>query len=246
MAMKKTLLAMVQDLLSDMDGEPVNSLSDSLEADQYATVLESVFYDIIATREVPEHESLIKLTAISDNAFPTHFRYPDNVTDVSTVWYDTSSDGTFEYKEIKWCDPKVFLRRTDGIGSDFTSVKDKEGGTNLRIVNNAMPSFYTSFDDYHIVMNSHDSAIDSTLQASKVRAFARTFPIFNRTTDGFIPDIDDEYFPHLISEARSRIMDQFKGGVSSKIEQVASRNKVYIQNDKHRTTRLNKWSNYGR
>lgn len=246
MAMKRTLLQIVQDILSDMDSEPVNSLADTNEADQIATVVEQTFYDIIATRSVPEHEELIKLVPLSDDDFPTHFLIPDNVTDVTHVWYDTSDDSTFEYTEIKWCDPLDFLTRVDKVQSDYQNVKDKSGNTNLRIVNNKHPSFYTSFDDLHIVMNSFKSTVDDTLQESKVRAYGRKFPVFNRFDDDYIPDIDDEFFPHLISEARARAMDLFKGGVPQKMEQAARRNKVHLQNDKFRIARANNWRHYGR
>lgn len=246
MAMKKTLLAIVQDILSDTDGEPVNSLGDSLEAQQYAVVVQDTFYDILSRQSKPETQSLLKLTALSDASFPSHFNYPDNVTGVSKVWYDTSDDASFEYTAVDWCNPDEFLRRTDTRSADYTAVTDKEGGTQLRITNNRHPSFYTSFDDYYIVMDAYKSTVDTTLQASKVRAFGTTFPIFDRTDDSYIPDMDSELHPYLVSESRARIQDQFKGGVTRKAEQTATRNKVGTQNDRHRTTQAEDWRKYGR
>jgi hypothetical protein len=52
--MKKTLLEIVQDILSDMDSEEVNSISDSNEARQVARIVQTTFYNLIATREIPE------------------------------------------------------------------------------------------------------------------------------------------------------------------------------------------------
>ena len=65
MAVKKTLLQIVQNILSDMDSEDVNSLNDSIEAQQVASIVEDTYYNIIATRHIPEHQELIKLTALS-------------------------------------------------------------------------------------------------------------------------------------------------------------------------------------
>jgi len=245
-AMKKTLLAIVQDILSDTDGEAVNSLSDSLEADQAATIVEHVFYDIIANRNIPEHIELIKLTALSDSATPTHFKYPDNVNQVTKVWYDRSAAGTLEYEEIRWCDPEEFLRRTDKITSSYTSVLDPVSGTTLRIRNDKHPEFYTSFDDFYIVMDSHLATLDTTLQESKVRCMGTKFPVFDRSDDDYIPDIDSEFFPYLIAESRSRFMDWYKGGTTRKAEQAATRNKIHVRNNRYRTERPNKWNAYGR
>lgn len=244
-AMKKSLLTIVQDILSDLDSEPVNSLSETLEAEQVATIVEHTFYDIIATRQVPEHKELIKIVPLSDSEFPTHFHYPDNVNKIEKIWYDISNDSTLEYREVHWCDPVEFLRITDRR-QDFQAVKDKSAGTQLRIYNDRHPEFYTSFDDFHIVMDGFDNTIDDTLQESKVRAFGIKYPVFNRFDDDYVPDLDSEYFPYLIREATSRCFDMLKGGTTQKVEQAARRAKVHLQNDRFRTERPNNWNNFGR
>lgn len=249
-AMKKTLIQIIQDILSATDGEPIESIADSLEGEQAAQVVEEVFYDIVL-QDQPEHESLIKLTPASDNNFPTHFYYPENVTDIKQVWYDNTEAlvGTGEFMRVQWCEPLEFIRRSDSIGSastDFVNVVDKQAGTNLRIRNNRMPRFYTSFDDYWIVMDAYHSSYDDSLQQSKVRAFGRTFPVFDRFDNGYIPDLDAAYFTYLTSESKARYMDQFKGGVTQKAEQAARRARSFLQNDKFRTLKPNKRVAYGR
>ena len=246
MTIKKTLLQIVQSILSDMDSEDVNSISDTVEAMQVASIVEDTFYNLVATRTIPEHHELIKLTALSDTDYPTHFQYPDNVKGITKVWYDVSDDGTFEYREISWVDNETFLRRVDGRATDSsTNVSDKNGGTNLRIYNDRHPSFYTSFDDDYLVFDAHKSTVDTTLQAGKVRAMGYVIPTFSRT-DGYTPDIDEEFHPYLLAEAKSTAMSLLKGGPDPKIDQAARRQKAYIQNDKHKTNTGNKRPQYGR
>ena len=60
--MKRTLLEMVQSILSDMDSESVNSISDSVESEQIASVIQDTFFNLIAARDIPEHRQLNKLT----------------------------------------------------------------------------------------------------------------------------------------------------------------------------------------
>jgi hypothetical protein len=245
MAIKKTLLEIVQSILSDMDSEDINSLSDTIEAEQVARIVESTYYNIISTRDIPEHQQLIKLTALSDSSFPTHFVYPENTKDVQKVWYDTSDDDSFKYTEIKWKDPVEFLYLSDRIESNYVSVDDKNAGTNLRVTNNAQPTYWTTFDDYHIVMNAYDATIDTTLTSAKSRAFGTVYPEFS-LTDDHVPDIDGVMFPYLIAEAKSTAFSLLKGGSDPKIEQAARRQKSYIQNDMYRNKRPANWSTYGR
>lgn len=242
MAIKKTLLEIVQSILNDADGDNVNSISDTIEAEQAAAVVESVYYNIIAPRFIPEHRELIKLTAASDTNYPTHFQYPTNVKEIEILWYQ-DSDG--DYKTIDWKDPLDFLYTTDRNNENYDSVSDKNAGTTLRIGNDADPIYYTSFDDNWVVMNSYDSTTESTLQESKVRAFGTVYPVFSQT-DSYTPDLDGTVFPYLMAEAKSMFMDLYKGGVPQKVEQAARRQKAYIQNDMYKSKRKNRWSNYGR
>lgn len=246
MTIKKNLLQIVQDVLSVMDSDEVDSISETNEAVQIAELVESTYYDIVAHRDVPEHKSFYKLTAASNSATPTHFSYPTNSNSVERVWYDTSTSGDFSYTEVCWIDPLEFIERQDSLQSDYDNVSDVTAGTNIRVQNNKQPEYYTSFDDENIVMDSYQSTVDSTLQESKVRAYGVSYPVFDRNTDTFVPDMDAEFFPYLISECKSRALDLFKGGTTQKAEQSARRNKVHIQNNKHRTTRANEWMDYGR
>jgi uncharacterized membrane protein len=61
--MKMTLLEMVQNILSDMDSEEINSISDSNEAEQIAKVIENTYFNLISTRIIPEHAQTIKLVS---------------------------------------------------------------------------------------------------------------------------------------------------------------------------------------
>lgn len=246
MTIKKTLLQIVQSILSDMDSEDVNSLSDTVEAMQIASVVEDVFYELAATRHVPEHSELMQLDALSDSSYPSHFKYPANTRAVDGIWYDVSSDGTFQYREVKYKEPHFFLALVDNRATDTSvDVLDKNGSTNLRIYSDRQPHYYTSFDDEYIIFDSYDATIDTTLQASKTRALAVKIPTFSQT-DTYVPDVDEEFHPYLLAESKSRAMSLFKGGPDPKVEQAARRQKSYIQNDRYKTKMENKRPMYGR
>mgnify|MGYP000149502562 CR=1 FL=1 len=63
-----------------------------------------------------------------------------------------------------------------------------------------MPSFYTSFDDEHIVMDSYKSSVETTLQNSKTQAYGVVYPTFT-ISDTFTPDLDDTLFPYSKGDA---------------------------------------------
>lgn len=235
---------MVQSILSDMDSENVNSISDTVEAEQVASVIEDTFFNLIAAREIPEHKQLLKLTALADNTRPTHFQYPTNTKQLERIFYDISTTGN-NYREIYFVEPLDFLSRSSEDGSNVTSVLDKNGGTKIFIMTDRAPTYYTSFDDNFIVFDSYDSSVESTLQESKTRAYGTMYPVFTQS-DSFQPDLDDTMLPYLLAEAKSTCFSLFKSGSDPKVEQSARRLKSFVQNDMYKTKKANVRPHYGR
>lgn len=248
--MKMTLLKMVQNILSDMDSEEVNSISDSNEAEQIAQVIENTYFAMIASRFIPEHAQTIKLDSFSSTARPTHFRFPERVKNIESLDYNISKETNgVEYRRLKYLSPDDFFGLSDGrdsLSSRIQQVEDVASGSILLIRNDAMPMYYTSFDDDNIVLDSFDSSTSAILTASRTRAFGVRYPTFDSFSDTFMPDLDATLFPFLLAEAKSTCMSLFKSGSDPKIEQAARRQKAYVQNDKHklRTGRIR--NNYGR
>ena len=241
--MKTTLLQVVQSILSDMDSEEVNSISDTIEAQQVASVVEDTYYNIIAAREIPEHNKLMSLTAASDSTKPTHFKYPTNTKHVERVEYNVGTVADKNFREIRFVDITYFL---DNMPEDTgLRVETYDGNLDIFVGTKEHPSYYTSFDDENIIMNSHKSTVEATLQASKVRAYGSMYPVFSQT-DSHEIDLDNTLMPYLLAEAKSACFSLFKGGSDPKIEQAARRLKSYIQNDMHKTRRANIRNNYGR
>lgn len=248
--MKMTLLEMVQNILSDMDSEEVNSITDSNEAEQIAKVVENTYFNLISTRFIPEHSQTIKLDSFSSTARPTHFKFPERVKNIKSLDYNVSKKvGGVEYRRLKYLDPYEFFGLSDNrdsLASNVKQVTDVTSGTTLLIRTDVMPMYYTSFDDDNIVLDSYDSTVDAILTSTKTRAYGVKYPTFDSFSDTFIPDIDDTLFPYLLGEAKSTAMSLFKTGSDPKIEQAARRQKVYSQNDMYRVKKERHHNNYGR
>ena len=239
--MKTTLLQLVQSILSDMDSEEVNSISDTIEAQQVASVVEDTYYNIIAAREIPEHNKLLSLTAVSNSAKPTHFKYPARTKVVTRIDYNVGTIADKDFREIEFVDPMTFIDRMSETG---LLVETFDGAVDIYVLNDTAPSYYTSFDDEYIIMNAFEVSKEATLQADKTRAWGSTYPTFSQT-DSFEPDLDNTLMPLLLAEAKSTCMSLFKGGPDPKVDQAARRLKSYVQNDQYKT-RIKSINQYGR
>ena len=242
--MRTTLLSMVQSILSDMDSEDVNSISDTVEAQQIASVIQDTYFNLISAREIPEHKQMLKLTSLSDSQKPTHFRYPNNTKEIEVLFYNTATSGS-TYTQVYFLEPIDFLNRVDETATNVLQVETVAGEVPVFVYTDRMPKYYTSFDDDNIIMDAYNSSIETTLQTSKSRAYGTIYPTFS-ITDSFEPDLDDTMLPYLLAEAKSTCFSLFKSGSDPKVEQAARRLKSYVQNDMYKTRRENKRPKYGR
>ena len=201
-----TLLDITQDILSDLDSDVVDSISDTVESSQVAQIIKTTYFNIIDGKDWPQLKEFIQLEAAT-TAKPTHMKLPDDVIDVEWIKYNTKkAAGTYDvYVDIIYKTPKEFidvlaLRKSDE--TKVTVVSDDSGVT-LNILNNTAPTIYTSFDDTYIVMDAYDSAIDTTnLLQSKSQAFGKVEPTWT-VSDTFVPDLPQQAFSYLLAEAKT-------------------------------------------
>tara|TARA_B100001564_G_scaffold329043_1_gene313219 strand:- start:487 stop:1164 length:678 start_codon:yes stop_codon:yes gene_type:complete len=224
-----------------MDSEDVNTISDTIEAQQVASVVEDTYFNIIAARSIPEHNKLIPLVSLANNAKPTHFTYPARTKQLMRVDYNIGTASVPDYREIVYVEPLVFIDRMDETAKKVTTV---DQSVELFVASDKDPSYYTSFNDNHIIMDAYDVSVEANLASNKTRAFCAIYPTFSQT-DSFAIDLDQTLMPLLLAESKSACMSLFKGGSDPKVEQAARRLKSYVQNDQYKT-RLASRNQYGR
>lgn len=229
--MKQNLLEMVQDILSDMDGDFVESINDTDEATQVAQIIKSTYLAMMSNRNWPHTARAINLEPFSDTDLPNYLRINEEIKEVISVYYDKArlGDTRLNYTQIPYIDPDQFLRFTNNRNNNDvnTRVIIDPSGIKYMISTNKAPEYYTSFNDTDMVFDSYDSGVDSTLQASKVQARAYVIPSFEMSDD-FIPDLPGEAFSALIEEAKSKAMMKLKSTQDVKAEQEASRQQRWL------------------
>ena len=181
--MKLTLLQAINFYADHTDSFRVSTIDDSVESQQAASIAEKVFHDL--NNDVFGNmslETLIQLEALADSTKPNYLRLPDEAADIrhDVIMYDISDDPSeIESREVEYITPLAFLDRQGLIKSSSTNqIITDFSGYRYRIENDTAPKLYTSFDDEHLVFDSFDSSVDSTLQSSKsgiITQLQRTF-----------------------------------------------------------------------
>ena len=236
---KKTLLEITQSVLSSMNSDSVNSISDLEEALQVAEKAKEVYEDLMALEDWEHLRCLISLESLADSTRPNYLKIPENVSEILEVRYDTRTEVTDRqrFEEITYKHPDEFIElcfsrddREDNIISVITPV----GEVTLFIRDDIAPTYWTTFDGEYVVFDSYDSSMEATLQQSKNFTRGIKEPTFT-LEDSFIPDLPSKMFPAYVQEVTRVCSMYFREQPSVNDERRAFRSLANIKNTGSKT-----------
>jgi hypothetical protein len=259
MTAKRTLLEMVQSIMSDMDSDEVDSINDTVEAGQVASIIRDVYEQIVTDTAVPEDQTLGKLDTVSlvDHAGSlNYFHIPDTCERVYWLQYDMRDVGDTDaaYRDLDYIEPHEFIKYVNRnvSGGDTTATVDPISGFSYYIPKLVAPRFYTVFNDLYVAVDAINTGVDATqVLGTKTICMMQTVPAWTMS-DNFVPALDDNMFPLLLSEAKSTCFVTIKQQANPKIDKQARTQGVRLQNHKHRSQAAQKnrtgssGPNYGR
>lgn len=251
-----TVLDMTQSILSALNSDEVNSIADTTESMQIANIIKNKYYDILTRGNLPEQRTLIQLTASGDNTKPTLMYIPSGVIRMDWIKYfdnNPDADITPGYKYVTVLPIEQFLDMIDSFNPESTNVGSftfTEGGNNFTFYykNDAQPCYCTVIENYYIVFDSFNSAIENTLESTNTQAYVLKVTPFT-LSDNFVPDLDDDKFPLLLNEAKSLAFYELKQMPHRQADLEIRRQWSSIQKDKaisNKPSHFDQLSNFGR
>lgn len=240
---------MVQDILSEMDSDEVNSISDTIESEQVAQVIKTTYLELMSNRNWPHLLKLIQLNSSVSVNLPTHQSLGVDVKELTFVKYDTRKDGETkrQYRKTHYLTPEEFLDKTNTRNSDKTNVQVVQDptGVELLILNDKAPEYFTSFDEETLIFDSYDSAVGQTLLTSRFQCQGYVMPSWVHG-DEATPDLPSEAFAALLEEAKSVCFHTLKQMDNQKSEQKARRQQRWLAQKSWAVSDLELYPNYGR
>lgn len=240
--MQYTLLDLTQNILSSMDSDEINSISDTTESLQVVQIIKTVYNDIISRGGSGIHKTLFTLTASGDITKPVLMTKPTNIISIDWLRYNRimSTETDPGWGDLTYMLPENFISYTQQYSLDDTGVDSfthTVNGFNLifHYKNDTGPNYYTSFDDNVIIFDGYDSSVDSTLQAAKTLGYGSRDVTFTET-DGFIPALQPDQFSLLLNEAKSLAWVELKQTPHVKAETTARKNWTHLAKTRQHIT----------
>lgn len=247
-----TLLQVVQRTLEALGSDDVNGIADSVEATQIAEIARDAFYELLNQKEWPFLEKLCQLESIADVLRPSYLRIPDDVVRIEQLKYDFTNPlgaapDLLLIRNLKYCMPKEFLDRVQirNTEAEGVIVYNDFNGVQLPIFNDQEATFWTSFDDEHVVLDAWNDEIESTVEGIRSQALVVAYPDF-AIDDDYVPDWPVHMFQLWLAEVKSTAFIYLRQEVSPKDEQRARRGLAVLRRTASRSEQGNDRVRYGR
>lgn len=246
--MKMSLLDMVIDIMSDMDSDNVSAIGDSGESTQVARIVRSVYFEMIARKDWPHLRKTLALENSGVSAQPNRLKLPTAISKLDYFAYSSRKEVTEDqkFREMKYLYPDQFLQHTNGRKTSNTNVDEVViSDMTMFILNDAVPTYYTSFDDEWLVLDSYVSDLSTTLTGGQAQCIAYSQPEWTHE-DTFVPDFPTEVFPTFLAEAKSACFARIKEQEDRKSEQQAARGNLAMAQRGFKVQGGIRYGNFGR
>lgn len=126
--MKYTVLKMTQDILSAMDSDEVNSIGDTIEAQQVVTIIENCYNDLVSDVELPDQYDIFQLDPSLDNTRPVTMYIPQAYENTSWIKYNKQkSSSSVVVDNNSWTSPDNITIHFGTQEATFSSVGPSAG-----------------------------------------------------------------------------------------------------------------------
>lgn len=248
--MKLTLLDIVQDTLSALDSDEVNSISDTVESNQVARIVRRCYNNIKARSNLPELRVLFTLQSSDEGSSPVLMLRPDNINRIEWIKYNVRiiTDTIDNYRYVSIIPIEQFLEMTNQFNTDETNVDTFQlDDTTFKFLNDRHPVYCTVVKDLNIVFDSYYQTLDTTLQESKTICCGAREPAFEML-DTFIPDLDEPQVSLLMNECISLAYLELKQSQHPYAERESRRGWSSMQNTKNlvKPIAMDQFADFGR
>lgn len=223
------LLRMVQLILSSMESDEVNDISDTVESRMVVDIIEQSYLELYSNLDFPENWDFFELDPSNDPDKPTLMYVPADVAKIEYIRYDFSELGSTKrnFLDVSPLDRRYFFERMSALDAADENVYSYDllvgaDTFDVRGFNDRAPVYYTTNNDRTLIFDNYDEKLSNTLVSNKTWCYGMKIPVFRRDNT-YEPELPLRQLSLLFNEAKAQAFLELKQIENVKAERRARR-----------------------
>jgi len=247
---KRTILQLIQQLGEGIGSDEIDSLNETIEASEIATILEQTVTEVISRKRwefIADRVRQLDARAGGSTQLNT-LVIPSDVTRVNCLKYRNTDNTVTEFTEILYLQPCEFLELVQGRNSsddNITAIANADGVL-INVITDAPPTRWTSFDEENITFDAYDATVGTGSLVVDSVIIADIVPVIDYTDPTATLKVPERMETLIYNEALSTCAIRLRQTVDPKAERVARRQHIAMREHEHITNKDIKEANYGR
>ena len=248
---KRTILQLVQQLGEAIGSDEIDTLNETIEASEIATILEQTVTEVISRKRwefIKDRPRQLDIRELSSTQLNT-LLIPSDVTRVNCLRYrDTNNLNVTTFLDVIYLQPCEFLefvQARDSSDTNITAIANADGVL-INVLTDNTPTRWTSFDEEVITFDAYDASLGTGNLIADSVIIADIVPVIDFTDPDATLKVPERMETLIYNEALSTCAIRLRQTVDPKAERVARRQHISMREHEHITNKDFKVKNYGR
>ena len=248
---KRTILQLVQQLGEAIGSDEIDTLDETIEASEIATILEQTVSEVISRKRwefIKDRVRQLDARAIGQTQLNT-LVIPSDVTRINCLRYrDTNNLNVTTFLDVLYLQPCEFIefvQARDSSDTNITAFANADGVLINALTDNT-PTRWTSFDEETITFDAFDASLGVGNLIVDSVIIADIVPVIDFTDPTATLKVPERMETLIYNEALSTCAIRLRQTVDPKAERVARRQHISLRENEHITNKETQERTYGR
>ena len=244
---KLTILSFVQQISEAIEGDEIDELGETLEADTISTILQQTYNEVLDRRDwefLRDRVIQLAVRAVGDDKL-NFLTIPENVTAIQCLRY-LSTQG--KYTDMTYMEPCAFIAHLHARNPNDPNITTvlNDDGIPLYVVNDKAPTYYTSFDEESIAFDAFETTRGIGNQIADSVIVGNIKPTVDWTNPVLTLPIPERMNSLILNEAIATANYRLRQTQDPRSERLARRQNIKMRELEPKTQRDQEVKHYGR
>ena len=244
---KRTILKLVQDLAAGISSDEIDTLDETIEATEIATILSQTLQEVLDRKTWEFMKDKVK--QLDDRAGGSTqlntLLIPSDVLHINCLRYRDDNDKFFDVTYLQACDFIAKLQSRTSTQDDIDIIINSDG-VELLVKNDIVPQYWTSFDEETITFDAYNLATGTGNLIEDSVIIADVMPVTDFTDPDAVLNIPERMETLVFNEALVTCNYRIRQTRDPRADRVARRQGISLRENEHITNKDKKVRRYGR